>query len=306
VWMQHTKVGAWMDGPMNNFTIKDSRILDMAADGVNFHKGVSNSTVTGTFVRNTGDDGLAMWAEDLPNLKNAFTHNTVIAPILANNIVSYGGRDITITDNVVADTVTNGGGLHVANRYPGVKGDTAVKGSWELARNTLIRAGNSDYHWNFGIGALWFDGLNDPIAGADVRVTDTEILDSSYSAVQFIEGSSSGISLKDVKIDGTGTFAYQIQAPASFSLDNVTTSNVSQPSLVYNCDGAALKVRGLTVGTPFCGDWPAPEWHDITGPAPASATATATAAAEDRRPLKDAESTFDPATPFSPEGAPTP
>ena len=37
VWMQHTKVGAWMDGPMDNFTIKNSRILDQTADGVNFH-----------------------------------------------------------------------------------------------------------------------------------------------------------------------------------------------------------------------------------------------------------------------------
>ena len=25
VWMQHTKVGAWMDGPMDNFTIRNSR-----------------------------------------------------------------------------------------------------------------------------------------------------------------------------------------------------------------------------------------------------------------------------------------
>jgi hypothetical protein len=42
VWMQHTECDAWMDGPMNNFAIKNSRILDMTADGVNFHKGVTN------------------------------------------------------------------------------------------------------------------------------------------------------------------------------------------------------------------------------------------------------------------------
>ena len=112
VWMQHTKVGAWMDGPMDNFTIKNSRILDQTADGVNFHTGVTNSTVTNTFVRNTGDDGLAMWAENVPNVNNTFTLNTVILPILANNIVTYGGRDITITDNVMADT------HHQRRRHP--------------------------------------------------------------------------------------------------------------------------------------------------------------------------------------------
>src|SRR3569833_2916154 len=138
VWMQHTKVGAWMDGPKTNFTITGSRILDQTADGVNFHYGVTNSTVTNTFVRNTGDDGLAMWAQDTPTANTSFTHNTVVAPLLANNLVSYGGRDIVMTDNVVSDTVTNGGGIHVANRYPGVNGPTAVAGTWTLARNTLI------------------------------------------------------------------------------------------------------------------------------------------------------------------------
>ena len=44
---------------------------------MNFHKGVTNSTVTNTFVRNTGDDGLAMWAEAIPNVNNSFTFNTV-------------------------------------------------------------------------------------------------------------------------------------------------------------------------------------------------------------------------------------
>ena len=56
LWLENTKVGAWMDGPMDNFTIRNSRILDQTADGVNFHTGVTNSTVTNTFVRNTGDD----------------------------------------------------------------------------------------------------------------------------------------------------------------------------------------------------------------------------------------------------------
>src|SRR5689334_10865655 len=119
VWMQRTKVGAWMDGPMDNFHIKNSRILDQTADGVNFHWGVTNSSVENTFLRNTGDDGLAMWADTKNNVADSFSHNTVVAPILANNIAIYGGKDISVTDNVAAETLTNGGGLHVGNRYPG-------------------------------------------------------------------------------------------------------------------------------------------------------------------------------------------
>ncbi|MEE3922182.1 glycosyl hydrolase family 28-related protein [Micromonospora sp. BRA006-A] len=65
---------------------------------VNFHWGVTDSTVTNTFVRNTGDDALAMWAQSVPNVGNSFTRNTIGVTILANHLVTYGGRDITIAD----------------------------------------------------------------------------------------------------------------------------------------------------------------------------------------------------------------
>ncbi|MEV8566283.1 discoidin domain-containing protein [Streptomyces sp. NPDC051322] len=268
VWMQHTKVGAWMDGPMNNFTIKNSRILDQTADGVNFHMGVTNSTVTNTFVRNTGDDGLAMWAENVPNVNDSFTFNTVVLPILANNIVTYGGKDITMSDNVMADTITNGGGLHIANRYPGVDSGqgTAVSGTTTAARNTLIRTGNNDFNWQFGVGAVWFSGLNEPING-DIDITDSEILDSSYAAIMLIEGATNGLHFKNVRIDGAGTYALQIQAPGTASFTNVTATHIAQANPIHNCIGSGFVITqgtgnsGWYADPPVCtGTWPAPVW----------------------------------------------
>ena len=272
VWMQHTKVGAWMDGPMDRFTIKNSRILDQTADGVNFHIGVTNSTVTNTFVRNTGDDGLAMWAERVPNVANSFTHNTVVAPILANNLVSYGGRDIVMTDNVVSETVTNGGGIHVANRYPGVNGPTGVQGTWTLARNTLIRAGNSDYNWNFGVGAIWFSALNEAFQNPTVNITDTDIVDSSYAALMWIEGQTNGIHLSNVTIQGAGTYALQVQAPSQVSFTNVRATGIAQAKPIHNCVGSGFQITrtgtntGWYTDTPDCGPWPAPQWGNTTTP----------------------------------------
>ncbi|MEV6303967.1 discoidin domain-containing protein [Actinoplanes sp. NPDC051861] len=266
VWMQHTKVGAWMDGPMDRFTIRNSRILDQTADGVNFHIGVTNSAVTNTFVRNTGDDGLAMWAENVPNVGNSFTRNTVVAPILANNIVSYGGRDIVISDNVVAETVTNGGGIHVGNRYPGVNGPTAVAGTWTLARNTLLRTGNSDYNWSFGVGALWFWPDSSAITGATINVTDTDILDSSYAALHWIGNQTTGLNLTNVNISGAGTFALQAQAPVSARFTNVRASGIAQNPPTYSCVGSGLVIAdgggnsGWQTSTPYCGPWPAPQY----------------------------------------------
>ncbi|WP_033216108.1 glycosyl hydrolase family 28-related protein, partial [Kitasatospora phosalacinea] len=268
LWIQHTKVGAWMDGPMDRFTIKNSRILDQTADGVNFHTGVTNSTVTNTFLRNTGDDGLASWPERQANVNDSFTHNTVVLPILANNIVTYGGKDFTISDNVMADTITNGGGLHIANRYPGVTSGngTAVSGTITAARNTLIRTGNSDYNWQFGVGAIWFDGLNEPITGATINVTDTDILDSSYEAIQTIEGGVTGVNLTNVNIDGAGTYAVQAQANAQMKFTNVKAKNIAQAATpIHNCVGTGFQITdgggnsGLS-GSTCTGQWPAPVW----------------------------------------------
>ncbi|MER7200354.1 discoidin domain-containing protein [Streptomyces sp. CB01635] len=268
VWMQHTKCGAWMDGPMDHLTIKNSRILDQTADGVNFHQGVTNSTVTNTFVRNTGDDGLAMWAEAKPNVADKFTFNTVILPILANNIVTYGGKDIVLSDNVMSDTVTNGGGLHIANRYPGVNSGqgTAVSGTITAARNTLIRAGNNDFNWRFGVGAIWFSGLNEPV-DATLNITDSEVLDSSYAAIHLIEGATNGLHFKNIRIDGAGTYALQIQAPGTATFENVTATHIAQNNPIHNCVGSGFQMTrtgtnsGWYADPPACtGTWPDPVW----------------------------------------------
>ena len=106
LWIQHTKVGLWLDGPFDGFTVQSNRILDQTADGLNLHQGISHVTVDNNFLRNTGDDGLAMWSEHQADHDNTFSHNTVLLPILANNIAIYGGHDNTVSDNVVADTQT--------------------------------------------------------------------------------------------------------------------------------------------------------------------------------------------------------
>ncbi|MFF4127475.1 discoidin domain-containing protein [Microbispora rosea] len=283
VWLQHTKVGAWMDGPMDNFTLKNSRILDQTADGVNFHTGVTDSTVTNTFVRNTGDDGLAMWPDRMANVNNAFTFNTVVAPVLANNIVTYGGRDIKITDNVVSDTVTNGGGIHVANRYPGVNSGqgTAVAGTITVARDTLIRAGNSDYNWNFGVGAIWFDALNEPV-NATINVTDTDVVDSSYEAIQFIEGSTQTVNFSNVNVDGTGTYMIQAQAAAKASFTNVRAAHIGAGVAIHNCVGTGFAPAygsgnsGWSPTSTVCtGQWPTPNYiYDGGDPSPSPSPST--------------------------------
>ena len=260
IWIEHMKVGAWMDGPMNSLTFSGMRIRDTTADGINFHGGVTNSTVTNSDIRNTGDDGIATWADSGVGADSGDTisDNTVQLQQLANGIAIYGGHDNTVTGNLVVDTgITQGGGIQVGQRF-----NSTPVGTTTISDNTLIRDGDLDPNWQFGVGALWFDGSQGAITGP-INVTNTLIEQSPYEAVQWVEGTISGVSLSNVTIAGTGTFALQEQTGGAATFTNVTATGVNGPAPVYNCEGGGFTVTdgggnaGIS-GTPYCGNWPAP------------------------------------------------
>ncbi|MER7283018.1 glycosyl hydrolase family 28-related protein [Dactylosporangium sp. NPDC000244] len=210
VWIEHTKVGMWFDGPSDGLTVSHARIQNTMADGVNLHNGVAHTVIRDTFVRNTGDDGLAMWSDGNADHDNAFVHDTVIAPLLANGFAIYGGRDNAVTDSVAADTVTQGGGIHVGNRF----GAVPLAGTTTIARNVLLRAGNLVPNPPEEVAALWFYAADAPMTGA-VDVHDVSIVDSPFAAVQFFGKRIDNVRLDRVAIIRPGTFALQLQAPGS-------------------------------------------------------------------------------------------
>ncbi|MFD8814434.1 glycosyl hydrolase family 28-related protein, partial [Streptomyces sp. NPDC059627] len=208
LWIDHMKVGAWMDGPMDGLTFSGMRIRDTTADGINFHGAVTNSKVTNSDIRNTGDDGIATWADSAigADANDTISNNTVSLQILANGIAIYGGHDNTVSGNRVVDSgITQGGGIHVGQRFT----STPV-GTTTISDNTMVRDGSLDPNWQFGVGALWFDGSQGAITGP-VNVTNALIQQSPYEAIQWVEGTISGVNLDNVTIAGTGTFALQEQ-----------------------------------------------------------------------------------------------
>lgn len=207
LWLQHHKVGLWFDGPMDGITLRRLRILDMTADGLNFRRGVRNAVMEHSFVRNAGDDGLAMWSHREADAGNAFRRNTVIAPILANGIAIYGGRDIAVEGNLVADTLTQGGGIHLGNRFTAVP----AAGDMRITDNLLVRAGSWDPNWRHGVGAIWFYALDAPIDAA-ITVARNRVVDATRSALHVIGSSVRTLAVDDLRIEGAGSFALQVQA----------------------------------------------------------------------------------------------
>jgi hypothetical protein len=233
LWIEHEKVGAWMDGPFTNLVFSGMRIRNTTADGVNFHGGVTNSKVTNSDLRNLGDDGLATWADQGigADANDSFDHNTVQYPILANGIAIYGGHDNFVTDNRVIDSgLTQGGGIHVAQRFA-----STTLGRTDVLRNTIIRSGGLDPNWNFGVGALWFDARDAAMSGL-TNVDNILIQQSPFEAIQFVSGSSiTNVQINNATIQNTGTWVVQEQVNGSARFSNSTATGTQAPAPVYNC-----------------------------------------------------------------------
>ncbi|BCJ44085.1 hypothetical protein GCM10010168_08980 [Actinoplanes ianthinogenes] len=234
--IQHTKVGLWFDGPMSNTTISGNIVVDQIADGLNFHVGVSDSLVRNNFVRNTGDDALAMWSEKTADSRNTFDRNTVQTPTLANGIAIYGGADNTVSRNLIADPIREGSGIHVGSRF----GAEPFTGHLWITDNTTVRAGTYDLNWNIGLGAIWFMALDSSI-DADIRVTGDHYLDNTYNAIMLVsewgvkdQYSINGVHFKDVRVDGTGTSVVSARTAGGASFENVDARNVGAAG-VNNC-----------------------------------------------------------------------
>ncbi|MDX6263428.1 MAG: hypothetical protein QOH84_5116 [Kribbellaceae bacterium] len=258
VWIEHEKVGAWMDGPFTNLVFSGMRIRNVTADGVNFHNGVTNSKVTNSDLRNLGDDGLATWAEQNADANDSFDHNTVQYPILANGIAIYGGHDNFVTDNRVIDAgLTQGGAIHVAQRF----GSTTL-GRTDVLRNTIIRSGGLDPNWNFGVGALWFDARDGAMTGL-TNVDNILIQQSPFEAIQFVSGSNiTNVKINNATIQNTGTWVVQEQVGGSATITNSTATGTQAPGPIYNC-GVGFT---LTDGGGNSGIFGANQCQNITSP----------------------------------------
>jgi hypothetical protein len=245
LYLHHTKVALWFDGPMANVRVTNNVIADQIADALNFHTGVTRSVVANNFIRNTGDDGLAMWSEKTADAGNTFTRNTIQSPTLANGIAIYGGRDNTVSSNLVADPVREGSGIHVGSRF----GAEPFAGSLRITGNTTVRAGTYELNWKIGLGAIWFYALDRDI-DADIRVTGDHYLDSGYNAIMLVSDwpvkdlyGIPKVHFKDLRIDGTGTSVVSGRVKGAATFENVDARHVGAVG-VNNCGSFNFPATG--------------------------------------------------------------
>ncbi|MEY9484892.1 hypothetical protein RKD26_000686 [Streptomyces calvus] len=270
MWLQHLKVGLWLTGTNDNLVVENNRFLDMTADGLNLNGNARGVTVRNNFLRNQGDDALAMWSLYAPNTDSTFENNTVSQPNLANGIAIYGGTDITVRNNLVTDTNALGSGIAISNQkfldpFHPLSGTITVDG------NTLVRTGAMNPNWNHPMGALRVDSYDSAIE-AQVKITNTTVTDSPYSAFEFVSGGGRGHAAKNITVDGAtvnrvGTVVVQAETQGAATFRDVTATGVGSAG-VYNCPyPAGSGAFTLTDGGgnsgwdstwPDCSTWPQP------------------------------------------------
>jgi hypothetical protein len=237
MWIQHVKVGLWLMGNNDNLVVENNRILDTTADGLNLNGAAKGVRVRDNFLRNQGDDALAMWSLNSPDVGSGFENNTITQPNLANGIAIYGGTDIAVKNNLISDTNALGSGIAISNQkfldpfFP-LAGTITVDG------NTLVRAGAMNPNWKHPMGALRVDSYDSAI-NATVNITNTTITDSPYSAFEMVSGGGTGHAVKNVNVTGatvrnTGTVVLQAEAPGAAKFSGVTASGVGAAG-IYNC-----------------------------------------------------------------------
>lgn len=235
LWIEHYKTGIWTHN-VDGLSIRGCRIANTFADGINLRRGTKNAVIEQCTLRNTGDDGIALWSSEYSDENIKIRYNTVELPWLANNISVYGGKDIEITDNILSDTVAMGAGINISTNF----NPEPFTGTVTIERNTLNRCGSHDLNYNEDDGAIWFNTVRGNDNSAEVLVNDNLILDSSYSGVSFL---NSGTLKKAVftgnTIDGCGTYGIDVikgaKGQADFINTNITnalldkTNNKSEP-----------------------------------------------------------------------------
>jgi hypothetical protein len=233
IWIEHTKVGMWFDGPFSGLSITGCRIDSTMADGINFHQGITNSSVTQTIIRGTGDDGLALWSDtshtSTGDNNDTFDHDTIQSPWVANDIADYGGAGNTITNNKVSGSEYRGGGIMFD--YEDFGGPTApFSGTTTVSNNTINQAGGFGDQGILQFGALMFWADNGAI-NSPFTISGNEIDNSLFGAIQFDGGNAfATATMSDTNINGAEFAFVDKSTTVTGSAKSVTASNLSVSS----------------------------------------------------------------------------
>ncbi|MFJ8825016.1 discoidin domain-containing protein [Streptomyces sp. NPDC102467] len=184
VWNEHTVCLYW-GANTDRVTIKNSRIRDTFADGVNMTNGSTDSHVVNNESRATGDDSFALFSAidsgGADEKNNVFENLTSLLTWRAAGIAVYGGYDNTFRNILVADTLVYSG-VTISSLDFGYPMNGFGTGPTALENTSVIRSGG--HFWNGQtFPGIWMFSASKVFQG--IRVNDVDIVDPTYSGIMF-------------------------------------------------------------------------------------------------------------------------
>ncbi|MEW2217216.1 discoidin domain-containing protein [Streptomyces globisporus] len=225
IWNEHMVCLYW-GANTDNITIKNARIRNMFADGVNMTNGSTDNLVTNNEARATGDDSFALFSAidaggaDMKN--NVYENLTSILTWRAAGIAVYGGYDNTFRNIHIADTLVYSG-ITVSSLDFGYPMNGFGTEPTTIENVSIVRAGG--HFWGSQtFPGIWLFSASKVFQG--IRINNVDIVDPTYSGIMFQTNYVGGqpqfpikdTVLSDISISGARKSGDAFDAKSGFGL----------------------------------------------------------------------------------------
>ncbi|MFD3544643.1 CARDB domain-containing protein, partial [Streptomyces sp. NPDC058655] len=184
IWNEHMVCLYW-GANTDRITVKNSRIRDMFADGINMTNGSTDNLVTNNEARATGDDSFALFSAidaggaDMKN--NVYENLTTILTWRAAGVAVYGGFNNTFRNIHIADTLVYSG-ITISSLDFGYPMNGFGTDPTTFENISIVRAGG--HFWGAQtFPGIWLFSASKVFQG--IRINNVDIVDPTYSGIMF-------------------------------------------------------------------------------------------------------------------------
>ncbi|WP_449657787.1 discoidin domain-containing protein [Streptomyces melanogenes] len=184
IWAEH-QVCLYWGANTDRVTIKNTRIRDTFADGVNMTNGSTDNHVVNNEARATGDDSFALFsaidAGGADEKNNVYENLTSLLTWRAAGVAVYGGYDNTFRNIRIADTLVYSG-ITVSSLDFGYPMNGFGTGPTTFDGVTIERSGG--HFWGAQtFPGIWLFSASKVFQG--IRINNVDIISPTYSGVMF-------------------------------------------------------------------------------------------------------------------------
>ncbi|MFD9245329.1 discoidin domain-containing protein [Streptomyces sp. NPDC059556] len=184
IWNEHMVCLYW-GANTDRITIRNSRIRNMFADGINMTNGSTDNHVVNNDARATGDDSFALFSAidaggaDMKN--NVYENLTTTLTWRAAGVAVYGGYNNTFRNIHIADTLVYAG-ITISSLDFGYPMNGFGTEPTTFENISVVRAGG--HFWGSQtFPGIWVFSASKVFQG--IRVSHVDIVDPTYSGVMF-------------------------------------------------------------------------------------------------------------------------